>query len=81
MSLAVAFHVPHNEGSQVGIITGPDFNSGTDLVDLYEVDASIRSFPSKEAAEAWLQELFENDEGMPALDQVPGGWVGAVSYD
>jgi hypothetical protein len=52
----VAFYVPHNEGVETGIIDGPGFDSGTRLVDLYEVDGEIASFATKEEAQAWLAE-------------------------
>jgi hypothetical protein len=54
--MIVAYYVPHNEGVESGIIDGPGFDSGFTLVDLYEVDASIRSFDTREEAEAWLAE-------------------------
>lgn len=80
MSLAVAFHVPHNEGASMGIITGPGFK-GDGLVDLFEVDASIESFDDLDAARAWLEEKFENDDEKPELYEVTGGWEATVSYD
>lgn len=54
MTFFVAYDVPHNEGVEQGIIDGPGFTSGTSLVDLYEVDAEIASFATREEAEAWL---------------------------
>lgn len=54
MSFVVAFTVPHNEGLEWGIIDGPGFDSGLSLVDLYEVDAQIRSFATREEAEQWF---------------------------
>jgi hypothetical protein len=66
----IAYYVPHNQGIAAGIITGPRFDSGSDLVDLYEVDASIKSFNAVAEAEAWLdQEAGDELE----LQEVPGG--------
>lgn len=56
MTFFVAYDVPHNDGLVQGIIDGPGFESGGELVDLYEVDASIASFATREEAEAWLAE-------------------------
>lgn len=42
MSFVVAFYVPHKEELEQGIIDGPGFDTGDRLVDLYEVDATIR---------------------------------------
>jgi hypothetical protein len=53
----VAFFVPHNDGTEKGIIDGPGFHSGATLVDLYEVDAEIASFETREEAEAWLDKV------------------------
>jgi hypothetical protein len=66
----VAFDVPHNEGLEQGIITGPGFDSGTALVDLYEVDAQIKSFATVEEARDWLASLrAENDSHPPHHDE------------
>jgi hypothetical protein len=76
MSFVVAFRVPHNEGLIAGIITGPEFDTGTDLVDLYEVDATIKSFATEDEARAWLlgdEELAEFEE--LDLEPVSGGFL------
>lgn len=61
LPFVVAFDVPHSEGVEQGVIHGPGFSSGTSLVDLYEVDASIKSFFTKDEAETWLSEMRETD--------------------
>ena len=62
----VAFYMPHNDGCEKGIIDGPGFDSGSLLVDMYEVDGAIKSFESREDAEAWLEaqkpEEYDDDE-------------------
>lgn len=80
MSTVVAFYVPHNEGSVAGIVVGPGFDSKFMLVDLYEVDASLQSFDSLEAARAWMQEEH-TDEGDPDFEEVEGGLLRVVSYE
>ena len=54
MSMVVAYYMPHNDGVETGILDGPGQDTGTDLVDLYEVDGVIRTFSDKAEAEAWL---------------------------
>ena len=60
--LYVAYHMPHNDGIESGILSEPGDTTGLDLVDLYEVDGEIRAFATKEEAEAWLAEQ-EADNG------------------
>lgn len=79
--MIVAFHVPHNEGVQAGIITSPGFDSETSLVDLYEVDASIKSFDTLAEAQDWLKEVYENDDEDLDFTEVPGGLVASKSDD
>lgn len=79
MSTVVAFHVPHNEGSVAGFITGPGFESEHTLVDLYEVDASMASFASMEEAEGWMEEY--TDEGDPDFKEVTGGFLRIKKYE
>jgi hypothetical protein len=55
-SFVVAFDIPHNDGREQGIIDGPGFDSELSLVDLYEVDGVIKSFATREEADAWLIE-------------------------
>lgn len=62
MALVVAYHVPHNDGVESGVITESGFDSGTSLVDLYEVDATIRSFDSEDEACVWLNGLLAEDD-------------------
>jgi hypothetical protein len=52
----VAYFVPHNDGVEAGVISEPGFDSEGSLVDLYEVDATIKSFVTREEAEGWLAE-------------------------
>lgn len=74
MSPIVAFHHPHNEGLEAGIITGPGFTSGNALVDTHEVDASIASFDTEAEARTWLRDQLAAGE---QLNLVPtqGGSV------
>lgn len=57
MDFVVTYRIPHNEGVEAGVIDGPGFDTGTTLVDLYEVDGQIRSFATRAEADAWLAEL------------------------
>lgn len=75
MSLAVAFHHPHNEGRVAGVITGPGFDTGTSLVDTFEVDASIKSFDTEEEAIAWLVERVEDLTAEQLLPVVGGKMI------
>lgn len=77
----IAFFVPHNEGVESGIITGPGFTSETTLVDLFEVDASIRSFEHYHEAEEWLKGKHEEIGASAPVEKVPGGDVSHVDYD
>ncbi len=70
----VAFRHPHNEGVVAGIITGPGFDTGTELVGIYEVDAEIKSFENEADARAWLTD--EDSFGVPLeLEAVTGGYI------
>lgn len=53
--MIVAYFMPHNEGVESGVITEPGFDSEFTLVDLYEVDGSIKSFENEDDAQAWLK--------------------------
>jgi hypothetical protein len=66
----VAYYVPHNEGVEKGILDGPGQDTGHQLVDLYEVDGVIRSFDTRDEAEAWLarQDSDSDDEDVAWLD-------------
>lgn len=77
--MIVAYRVPHNEGVEMGIITGPGFDSGTNLVDLYEVDAKVQSFETLDQAIDWHEE--EDAEGKLEWESVPGGLVLRRVYD
>lgn len=61
--MIVAFYIPHNDGVEAGLITEAGFDSGTRLVDLYEVDGEIRSFETKEEAQEWLEARHSEDDG------------------
>jgi hypothetical protein len=52
--LVVAYYMPHNDGVESGILDTPGQSTGTDLVDLYEVDGQIRTFENRAEAEEWL---------------------------
>lgn len=60
LPFVVAFDVPHSEGVEQGIIDGPGYDVDG-LVDLYEVDASIKSFATKDEAETWLSKMRKDD--------------------
>ncbi len=62
MAFVVAYDVPHNDGREQGILDGPDQDTGHALVDLYEVDAQIRTFVNRRAAQNWLDEMREMNE-------------------
>ena len=84
----VAFRHPHNEGLVAGIITGSEFDTGTLLVDTYEVDATIKSFADIEDARAWVNDSdLVGDEDDPDgefepldLKPVPGGFLAKQEY-
>jgi hypothetical protein len=84
MTFIVAYHVPHNEGVEMGIITGAGFDGNGDdfnLTDLYEVDASVRSFDTVAEATDWLGSRQGDGREMPELEEVPGGLIGRFSYE
>lgn len=53
--MVVAYYMPHNDGVAFGIMDEPGQDTGTSLVDLYEVDGIIRTFADRDEAEAWLK--------------------------
>lgn len=53
--MVVAYHFPHNDGIEYGVLDAPGQDSGHSLVDLYEADGSIRTFETRAGAEAWLR--------------------------
>ena len=61
MAFVVAYDVPHNEGREQGIIDGPGQSTETTLVDLYEVDAEIRSFGTRREAQEWLDKKADGE--------------------
>lgn len=54
--MVVAYFVPHNEGIVAGILTEVGQDTGTSLIDLYEVDATIKAFEDHTEAYEWLLE-------------------------
>jgi hypothetical protein len=83
VTFAVAYWVPHNahyNAVEYGVITRPGFDSELTLVDLYEVDAVIKSFESPEEAQAWIdgklserkQDQEEDDEFFGEVEEVLG---------
>jgi hypothetical protein len=57
----VAYYFPHNEGIESGILTEPGQDTGTKLVDLYEVDGQIKTFNTWVEANEWLQSKLNGD--------------------
>ena len=53
--MVVAYHFPHNEGVETGIMDKPGMDTGLALVDLYEVDGQIATFATRSEAENWLK--------------------------
>lgn len=81
--LVVAYLVPHNDGVEFGIITGPGFDTELTLIDLYEVDGTVKSLGSEADADAWLEEKFGElniDLSEVKTEEVPGGARGKVRY-
>jgi hypothetical protein len=74
----VGFYFPHIDGSVLGIIDGPGFDSKQMLIDGYEVDATIESFETLEEAEAWAED--HNDDGEIEWTEVTGGRVYEMKY-
>lgn len=54
--MVVAYWMPHNDGTEFGILTAPGQDTGLRLVDLYEVDGVIKTFTTEPEAQAWLAE-------------------------
>lgn len=75
--MVVAFYIPHNEGTVFGVITSADFDSGVALVDLYEVDGTIKSFATQHEAERWL--AVEHEANLSRLNRVVGGLLAVLS--
>lgn len=66
MDMVVAYYLPHNDGVESGILDKPGMDTGTDLVDLYEVDGAIRTFANREEARLWLADKLRSvDETVP----------------
>jgi len=63
--MVVAFFMPHNDGVEADLITEAGYNSGTELVDMYEVDGVIRSFANEAEARQWLNAKLA-EHGMEA---------------
>jgi hypothetical protein len=59
--MIVAYYFTHNDGEARGILDAPGQESGLELVDLYEADGTIRTFATREEAEAWLKEQDDDD--------------------
>ena len=66
--MVVAYYFPHNDGIEVGILTESGQDTGTALVDLYEVDGAIRTFAERVDAEAWLR---ARSPQIPAEGDIP----------
>ena len=71
--MVVVFYHPHNEGTVFGLITGTGFDTGTALVDGYEVDATIKSFDTEDEAREYL--IDEHDADLSMLESVAGGYL------
>lgn len=57
----VAYYMPHNDGTEKGILDGPGQDTGSTLVDLYEVDGQIATFATRGEAEAWLETIASEE--------------------
>lgn len=66
-NMVVAYYMPHNDGTESGILDKPGQDTGLDLIDLYEVDGKIATFDNAEQARTWLAEKLSNQDG-PAPD-------------
>lgn len=73
--MVVAYHFPHNDGIEYGILDAPGQDTGISLVDLYEVDGSIKSFETRADAEEWLR-----TEDPHLFDNEPEGHVGVKQH-
>ena len=60
--MIVAYHFSHNEGIEQGTIDAAGQTTGAQLVDMYEADGEIRTFDTKEQADAWLREQRDEDD-------------------
>lgn len=86
--MIVAYFVPHNDGVEFGIITGPGFDTDISLVDLYEVDATIKSFDGDGTdlweATTWLkgkiEELAPGEDPLLRARKDGSGSRGSISY-
>lgn len=76
--MVVALYFPHNEGAVAALVTGPGFDSGSLLVDAYEVDASLNAFSTLEEAQAYL--LSEHAVDIDDLKPVEGGLVAEITF-
>lgn len=68
----VILRFPHNEGCVTAVITGPEFDSGSLLVDAYEVDATLKSVATMAEVNLALADM----DGVPStegFETVPGG--------
>lgn len=79
--MVVAFYIPHNEGIAAGVITGPDFDTGLNLVDLFEVDGTVKSFETEEEADDWLGEKFTDSGSIYDPQPVAGGVLSVTKED
>jgi hypothetical protein len=52
--MIVAYYISHNEGVEHGILENPGDATGSECIDLSEVDAEIQAFATKAEALAWL---------------------------
>jgi hypothetical protein len=81
--MVIAYLVPHNDGVEFGVITGPGFDTELTLIDLYEVDATVKSVRNEPDARDWLEEKFAElniDLNEVKTEDVPGGSRGKVRY-
>jgi hypothetical protein len=56
----VAYTVTHNEGQDCGVLTGPGESFGD--TDLYEADIQIRAFATVDEANAWINDVHEDED-------------------
>lgn len=81
--MIVAYHFPHNDGIEYGILDKPGQDTGTALVDLYEADGVVQTFDSRTDAETWLRSYngprSHGTNGMGVV-HVKDGFIGASEH-
>lgn len=81
--MIVAYHFPHNDGIEYGVLDAPGQDTGLNLVDLYEADGSIRTFETRADAEAWLRTYNDPPAHGPTrtpVVHVKDGFIGVSEH-